>query len=63
MSTSLSSTIPISLLNLEAILDRWVVKEGNGATTQWLVHWANTIPSEAIWEFGHELQLQFPDFP
>ena len=45
-----------------AILDRRTVKIGNRAATQVLVHWTNSFPEDATWEFLYDLQQKFPNF-
>ena len=45
-----------------AVLDRRTVKRGNQAATQVLVHWTNSFPEDATWEFLYDLQKKFPDF-
>lgn len=44
-----------------AILDRRMIKRGNGAVTQVLVQWANLLPEEATWEDYKFLKSQFPN--
>ena len=44
------------------ILERRLVKRGNRPATQVLVHWANSFPDDATWEFLHDLQERFPHF-
>ena len=46
----------------QAILDRRMIKRGNSAVTQVLVHWVNMSPAEATWEDWTVLKGQFPDF-
>ncbi|RCU34989.1 hypothetical protein DVA76_18475, partial [Acinetobacter baumannii] len=45
-----------------AILDRRMVKWGNRAATQVLVHWSNSSVEDATWEFLYDLKQQFPNF-
>lgn len=45
-----------------AILDRRTVKRGNKPATQVLVHWTNSFPEDATWEFLYDLQQKFPTF-
>ena len=45
-----------------AILARRMVKRGNQPATQVLVHWTNSFPEDATWEFLYDLQQRFPDF-
>ena len=45
-----------------AILARRMVKRGNQPATQVLVHWTNSFPEAATWEFLYDLQQRFPDF-
>ncbi|PKI41787.1 hypothetical protein CRG98_037822 [Punica granatum] len=45
-----------------AILERRMVKRGNKATAQLLVHWSNTSSNDATWEYADELRLCFPQF-
>nr|XP_027091852.1 uncharacterized protein LOC113712566 [Coffea arabica] len=33
-----------------AVLDRRMVKKGNAAAVQWLIHWWGTDPAKATWE-------------
>jgi len=44
-----------------AILDRKLMKKGNGAATAVLVQWSNLYPEDATWEDLNDLQKQFPD--
>ena len=44
------------------ILERRLVKQGNKPATQVLVHWANSFPEDATWEFLHDLQEKYPTF-
>lgn len=44
-----------------AILDRRLTKRGNQAATQVLVHWSNSFPEDATWEFLFDLQKRFPE--
>ena len=44
-----------------AILDRKLMKRGNGAATAVLVQWSNLFPEDATWEDLSDLQKQFPD--
>lgn len=46
----------------QAILDRRMVKRGNVASTQLLVHWKDSSPADSTWEFADELRLRFPTF-
>ncbi|OWM70560.1 hypothetical protein CDL15_Pgr014233 [Punica granatum] len=68
-TASCSSELPISKGSLEggtlqplAILDRRMVKRRNRAAAQLLVHWTNTSPADATWEYADELRLRFPLF-
>ena len=45
-----------------AILDRKMVRRRHEAATLLLVHWFNSSPTDATWEFAKELQLRFPNF-
>ncbi|PKI61860.1 hypothetical protein CRG98_017758 [Punica granatum] len=45
-----------------AILERRLVRRGNKAAAQVLVHWTNTSPTEATWEYTDELRWRFPQF-
>ena len=45
-----------------AILDRKMVKKGNKADVQVLIHWKNLSPAEATWEFVSEIRRRFPSF-
>ncbi|OMO97218.1 hypothetical protein CCACVL1_04628 [Corchorus capsularis] len=55
--------VPAQMPTLEplAILDRKMVKRGNRAATKVLIHWKNSFPEDATWEFLHDMQLKFPD--
>lgn len=44
----------------EAILERRLVKQGNTAVPQVLVHWRTLSPASATWENFHVLQQRFP---
>jgi hypothetical protein len=44
-----------------AILDRKLMKKGNGAATVVLVQWSNLNQEDATWEDLTDLQKQFPD--
>jgi hypothetical protein len=44
-----------------AILDRKLMKKGNGAATVVLVQWSNLYQEDATWEDLTDLQKQFPD--
>jgi hypothetical protein len=66
-ATIVSSKLPISdkegrmqIMPL-AILDRKLMKKGNGAATAVLVQWSNLYPEDATWEDLSDLQKQFPD--
>ncbi|PKI68054.1 hypothetical protein CRG98_011650, partial [Punica granatum] len=45
-----------------AILERKMVKRGNKAAAQVLVHWTNTSPAKATLEYADELRWCFPWF-
>ena len=45
-----------------AVLARRMVQRGNRPATQVLVHWINSFPEDATWEFLFDLQQCFPDF-
>ncbi|PKI36770.1 hypothetical protein CRG98_042847 [Punica granatum] len=45
-----------------AILERRLVRRGNRAVAQVLVHWTNTSPAEATWEYADELRWRCPRF-
>ena len=45
-----------------AILERKLVKKGNGAVVYFLVHWSNGTVEDATWEWSEEFIKQFPDF-
>ncbi|XP_071905760.1 uncharacterized protein [Coffea arabica] len=45
-----------------AVLDRRMVKRGNAAAVQWLIHWWGTDPAEATWEDAEGIGRQFPKF-
>ena len=57
------SALPTALLKPVAILDQRIVKGGNAAPTQWLIHWSNSSPADAMLEFAQDLPLRFPNFP
>ncbi|PKI41782.1 hypothetical protein CRG98_037817 [Punica granatum] len=42
------------------VLEHKMVKRGNKAAAQVLVHWVNTSPTEATWEYADELRWRFP---
>jgi len=44
-----------------AILDRKLMKKGNGVATVVLVQWSNLYQEDATWEDVTNLQKQFPD--
>ena len=44
------------------VLDRKLVKRGNRAEAQLLIHWKNLSPAEATWEFASEIRRRFPSF-
>jgi hypothetical protein len=44
-----------------AILDRKLMKKGNGVATVVLVQWSNLYQEDATWEDVTDLQKQFPD--
>ncbi|PKI48160.1 hypothetical protein CRG98_031425 [Punica granatum] len=67
--TNCSSELPISNdawegrpLQPLAILECRMVKRGNKVAAQLLVHWSNTSPVDATWEYADELRLRFPQF-
>ena len=45
-----------------AVLDRRMVQRGNRPATQVLIHWTNSFPEDATWEFLFDLQQKFPSF-
>ncbi|KAF3682691.1 hypothetical protein FXO38_01163 [Capsicum annuum] len=45
-----------------AILQRQLVKKGNGAVVKVLVQWINLFPEDSTWEDCDELLARFPDF-
>ncbi|XP_008239126.1 PREDICTED: uncharacterized protein LOC103337735 [Prunus mume] len=45
-----------------AILERKLVKRGNAAGVDVLVHWKGHTPEDATWEDYHDLQARFPEF-
>ena len=45
-----------------AILARRMVQRGNRPATQVLVHWTNSFPEDATWEFLYDLQQRYPTF-
>ena len=45
-----------------AVLDRKLVKRGNRAEAQLLIHWKHLSPAEATWEFASEIRKRFPSF-
>ena len=44
-----------------AIIDRKLMKKGNGAATAVLIQWSNLYPEDAMWKDLSDLQKQFPD--
>lgn len=44
------------------VLDRRLVKQGNHATMEVLVEWADTFLEDASWEKLYDLQRYFPAF-
>jgi hypothetical protein len=60
------STLPITpsvpMIIPQAILDRRMVKRGNQATTQILLHWKGLTPSDATWEFADDIKYRLPEF-
>jgi hypothetical protein len=44
-----------------AILDRKLMKKGNGVANAVLVQWFNLYPEDATWEDLFDLHKQFPD--
>ena len=45
-----------------AILDRQMMKRGNQAAVQLLIHWNNSFPEEATWEFTSKIRRRFLAF-
>ena len=45
-----------------AILERKLVKRGNRADVQVLIHWKGLSPAEATWEFVSEIRRRYPSF-
>ncbi|PKI77737.1 hypothetical protein CRG98_001861 [Punica granatum] len=45
-----------------AILERKMVKRGNKAAAQLLIHWSQSSSAEATWEFTDEIRMRFPHF-
>ena len=45
-----------------AILERKLVKRGNAAGVDVLVHWKGHTPEDATWKDYHDLQARFPEF-
>ena len=45
-----------------AILKRRMVKRGNQAAAQLLIHWSNSSPAKATWEFASEIKRRFLNF-
>ena len=43
-------------------IERRMVKRGNQAAAQLLIHWKNSSPAEATWEFASEIRHRFPTF-
>jgi len=43
-------------------MDRRMIKRGQQAATQLLIHWQGLSPAEATWEFMDEVKLRFPTF-
>lgn len=62
----LHGTLPTSgnstFLEPVQILERRLVKRGNRPATQVLVHWSNSFPEDATWEYLHDLLDRFPHF-
>ena len=50
------------LLQPQAIMNRRMIKRGQQAATQLLIHWQGLSPAEATWEFMDEVKLRFPTF-
>ena len=57
-----SITYPQEVIEPLVILERRMVKRGNQAAAQLLIHWKNQSPAEATWEFASELRRRFPAF-
>lgn len=53
---------PRFLLQPRAIIDKRVVKRGNKAATQVLVHWDGLSLADASWEYLEDFKLRFPVF-
>ena len=62
MGTPLPVPGDVHQLEQLKVLDRRTVKRGNTAATQVLVHWTNSFPEDATWEFLYDLQQRFPTF-
>lgn len=45
------------------IIERKLIKQGNQAKVLVLIHWKNTSPSKATWEFLSNLYLLYPSLP
>lgn len=45
-----------------AVLERQMVKRGNQAAVQLLIHWKEANPSRPTWEWTNKLQLHLPQF-
>lgn len=52
------STLPYPVI----VLERRIVKRRNATATQWLIHWSDASPDEAIWEFSEDIKVQFLEF-
>ena len=48
------------LLQPQAILDRRMIKRGQQAATQLLIHQQGLSPAEATWGFVDEVKIRFP---
>ena len=45
-----------------AILERKLVKRGNCADVQLLIHWRDMSPADATWEFASDIRRRYPSF-
>ncbi|XP_024156291.1 uncharacterized protein LOC112164308 [Rosa chinensis] len=45
-----------------AVLETRMVKRRGSAATQWLIHWAESLPEDATWEYADDIMHRFPRF-
>ena len=62
MGTQLPIPSDSPTLEPVAILDKRMVRRGNRPATQVLVHWSNSFPEDATWEYLFDIQQRFPQF-